>query len=208
MATTNYIHNRIPHKFNNKISYELLCNKKIDFNHFKVFGWKCYFFIPKQFRTKFKGSSLPRIFLGYDEFNHTAYKIYDVTNNKIVFSRCVDFYEDCPGNINAPSAVPEFFDFYLNDEIGGNINYPFIIEEDAHNNFSNDINQGSNEININNENNINNINQNLSNTNNQLINTNNFNPNYSQYPNYLNNTYLIPHLYYYAFYNYIYQNEI
>ena len=207
VATTNYIHNRIPHKFNNKTPYELLYNKKVDFNHFKVFGCKCYFFIPKQFRTKFKGSSLPGIFLGYDEFNHTAYKIYDVTNYKIIYSRCVDFYEDCPGNINAPSTVPEFFNFYPNDEIGGNINFPFIIEKDTHNNFSNDINQSSNEINFNNENNINDINQNLNNTNNKLINTNNFNPNFSQYPNYLNNNYLIPPLYN-PIYNYIYQNEI
>jgi len=82
VSTANYIHNRLPHKGNNnKIPYEILYNDKVDYNKFRVFGCLTYFYVPKQFRKKFSNTTLPGIFLGYDEINHTVYKIYDITNN-------------------------------------------------------------------------------------------------------------------------------
>ena len=54
---------------------------KVDYNKFRVFGCLTYFYVPKQFRKKFSNTTLPGIFLGYDEINHTVYKIYDITNN-------------------------------------------------------------------------------------------------------------------------------
>jgi len=50
---------------------------KVDYEKFRVFGCQVYFYIPKQFRRKFNGTSLPGIFLGYDDNNPTAYIIYD-----------------------------------------------------------------------------------------------------------------------------------
>ena len=78
VATANYIHNRLPHKgINYKIPYEFLYNKKVDYSKFRVFGCTAYFFVSKQFRKKFDNTTLPGIFIGYDDINETAYKIYD-----------------------------------------------------------------------------------------------------------------------------------
>eukprot|EP00833_Pecoramyces_ruminatium_P002325 jgi/Orpsp1_1/1176357/evm.model.c7180000057302.2 len=120
IAAANYIHNRLPHKgINNKIPYELLYNEKVDYNKFRVFGCKAYFYVPKQIRKKFSNTSLPGIFLGYDETNHTAYKIYDIKNNKVILSRAVVFIEDEPANSGPPSSIPGILNFtvYDNNEI-------------------------------------------------------------------------------------------
>lgn len=78
VSTVNYIHNRLPHKgINYKIPYEFLYNKKVDYSKFRVFGCTAYFFVSKQFRKKFDNTTLPGIFIGYDDINETAYKIYD-----------------------------------------------------------------------------------------------------------------------------------
>jgi len=66
---------------------------------------------PSNSEKKFNGTSLPGIFLGYDETNPTAYIIYDTTNNKIVLARTVEFFEDVPGNASAPPSTPEMFYF-------------------------------------------------------------------------------------------------
>ncbi|ORX44052.1 hypothetical protein BCR36DRAFT_236361, partial [Piromyces finnis] len=55
---------------------------------------------PKQFRFKLSNFTLPGIFLGYDH-NSSAFRIFDFTNNKIVISRSVEFFEDTPGNSSA-----------------------------------------------------------------------------------------------------------
>jgi len=83
--TANYIHNRIPHRgIGNKVPFELLYNKKVDYNIFKVFGCQVFFLVPKQFRKKLLNTSLPGIFIGYDS-NPTAYRIYDITNKRLLF---------------------------------------------------------------------------------------------------------------------------
>jgi len=96
--TANFIHNRLPHQgINNKIPYEILYNKPVNYNNFRVFGCRVYFFIPKEFRSKFDNNSHPGIFLGYSE-NTKAYKILDIINHKIILSRTVEFLENQPGN--------------------------------------------------------------------------------------------------------------
>ena len=102
----------MPHKgINNKIPYKCLYGEdiEIDFDRFSVFGCQVYFYVPGQFKKKkFSGNSLPDIFLGYDERNPTAYRIYDINNNKIILSRAVEFFEDVPDNIEAPNMkLPE-----------------------------------------------------------------------------------------------------
>jgi len=61
-----YIHIlRLPYKgINNKIPYEVLFNKKIDFNKLEVFGFQVFYYVPKQFKKKFDNSSSPGIFIG------------------------------------------------------------------------------------------------------------------------------------------------
>jgi len=120
VSTSNYIHNRIPHKGNNnKIPYEVLFNEKMDYSKLRVFGCRVYFLVPKQFRKKLDNTSLPGIFIGYDR-NTAAYRIYDTTNNKIVLSRSVYFFEDTPGNCPSPPSFPDFINLDPYYESGGN----------------------------------------------------------------------------------------
>jgi len=96
--TANYIHNRIPHRgINNKIPFEIITNFKVDYSRFKVFGCRVFFYIPKSFRSKSDNNASPGIFLGYSE-NPKTYKILDIINNKIIFSRTVEFFEDSAAN--------------------------------------------------------------------------------------------------------------
>jgi len=97
VSTANYIHNIIPHKGNyNKIPYEILYNSKVSYSNLHVFGCKVFFFVPKTLRNKFENNSLSGIFLGYSN-NPSAYKILDISNNKIVLFRKVEFFEHIPG---------------------------------------------------------------------------------------------------------------
>ena len=100
VATANYIHNRLPHKgINNRIPFETLTKRKVYYNNIRVFGCKVFYFIPKTFRSKFQNNASPGIFLRYSE-NPTAYKILNITNNKIIISRNVEFFEFSPGVTN------------------------------------------------------------------------------------------------------------
>ena len=173
VATANYIHNRLPRKGNNnKIPYELLNNEKVDYNRLKVFGCRVYFYVPKQFKKKFCNTTLPGVFLGYDEINHTATKIYDINNNKIIISRTVAFLEDEPANIGPLLSSSDIFIHFMNlkkieDDINDNNNNEYHEIYNINNNNNNLFNN-ENQINLNNNlnqmnvpyNNINNLNQN------------------------------------------------
>jgi len=168
VATANFIYNRIPHKgINNNVPYELLYDEKVDFEKFRVFGCQVFFYVPKQLRNKLTNSALPGIFLGYDN-NPSAFRIYDITNNKVVISRAVVFFEDSPGNCDAPSSSPDFINltpYYENggsdidDDIGFHNNNNNISDNNNNNNINN--NNIINNDNYNNNYNINNINNNI-----------------------------------------------
>ena len=209
--TTNYIHNRLPHKgINNQVPFEILFNEKVNYNHFKVFGCQVFFYVPKHFRKKFTDSTLPGIFLGYDGINHTAYRIFDISNNKVVLSRAVSFFEDVPGNSPAPFSIPEFLNILDINKLGGNdsnliidndqyslgeeVLFENFINNPINHNLLNQNSQNQNNLNLYNENSI--INPNTSNQPlqpyPQSTNFNNFNSDrsYSENKNnnYLNNT--------------------
>ena len=158
VRTANYIHNRLPHADNNnKVPFEELYNRRVDYDEFRVFECQVFIYVPKQFRKKFNGTSLPGIFLGYDETNPTAYIIYDTTNNKIVLARTVEFFEDVPGNASAPPSTPEMF--YFNRVMDEEEE-----KEEEQMKLNNDYNkEGENEENIGNTEN-NKLNSNLNNT--------------------------------------------
>ena len=140
--TANYIHNRIPHRgINNKIPFEIITNSKVDYSRFKVFGCRVFFYIPKSFRSKFDNNTSPGIFFGYSE-DPKAYKILDINNNKIIFSRIVEFFEDSPANSRIIFSLPNIQSNFLPpSEIRGSVppynttNIPFI------NNTDREINQ-------------------------------------------------------------------
>jgi len=176
--TANFIHNRLPHQgINNKIPYEILYNKPVNYNNFRVFGCRVYFFIPKEFRSKFDNNSHPGIFLGYSE-NTKAYKILDIINRKIILSRTVEFLENQPGNTYLHYSNNEFREAdYTNNKFIKNLkhlednytkynnNYSNDNYKKYNNNYSNDKNTQSNNKNKTKNNNNNNENYTTQNSN-------------------------------------------
>jgi len=121
--TSNYIKNRLPHKGNrNKIPYETLNKTKVDYSNIRVFGCKVFFYLPKNFRSKLDNNASPGIFLGYSD-NPTGYKILDVSNNKIILSRNVEFFESNPGNSLCTHCDSYITNFIPNNVIRRNNTY-------------------------------------------------------------------------------------
>ena len=122
VATSNYIHNRLPHSsLNNKIPYEIITKSKVDYSNIKVFCCRVFFFVPKSFRSKFENNALPDIFLGYF-VNPSAYKILDTSNNRIMLSRSVEFFETFPGDTSLIHHPSSPINFLPNSKIRGNDN--------------------------------------------------------------------------------------
>jgi len=61
-------------------------------------------------------------FIGYSE-NPSGYKIFDVTNNKIILSRNVEFFELNPGNSYPTLCHPDISNFIPHNEIWGSNSY-------------------------------------------------------------------------------------
>jgi len=81
--------------------------------------------------------SFPGIFLGYDS-NPTAYRIYDILNNKAVISCSVVFFEDILGNGSASSSTPNIINLTPYYENGGSDAEVFVDFTDNNtNNFTN-----------------------------------------------------------------------
>ena len=107
VSIASYLYNRISHSaINNKIPYEIIHKSKVNYKNLKIFGCKVLFLIPKQKQHKFENNAMPGIFIGYCK-NPKAYKIFDITNNKIVISRVVEFFENTSGDF--------YFDKQIND---------------------------------------------------------------------------------------------
>ena len=123
ISTASFIYNRLPHKaINNQIPYEIVYNEPIRYNNFRVFGCKVFFLLPKPYQKKFQIKGLPGIFIGYCN-NPEAYKIFDITNNKVVISRTVDFYEDSPANFYFNKTISDIDTTNLeNNQSGENSN--------------------------------------------------------------------------------------
>jgi len=188
VSTANYIHNRIPHNsIDQQVPYELLFNDKVDYNKFKVFGCLAFYYVPKQLRKKLNNSTSPGIFIGYDDINHTAYKIYDFYNNKIITSRAVEFYEDTFPNVSAPPSYPSSIPFSPFFEVEGETDD---IQENYDTPITTNINNNNTNFNTNHyfdttdTNKLNSPNLPISNQQNYF---NNFNQNLSQTPYYPNN---------------------
>ncbi|KAK1440796.1 hypothetical protein QVD17_06628 [Tagetes erecta] len=94
ILTAAYIINRLPSKtINNKTPFEILFERKPDYEHMKVFGCLAYFRNTDTKGDKFELRGRPGVFLGYPP-GTKGYKIYDTIHNKIIISRDVYFIEN------------------------------------------------------------------------------------------------------------------
>ncbi|KAD6795877.1 hypothetical protein E3N88_06773 [Mikania micrantha] len=94
VLTAAYIINRLPSKtINDKTPYEILHDRKPEYDHMRVFGCLTYFWSIDTKGDKFEVRGKPGIFLGYPQ-GVKGYKIFDIGDKKMVVSRDVKFHED------------------------------------------------------------------------------------------------------------------
>ena len=116
ISTVNYVLNRSPSAVVPKSTpYEKLNNIKPNVAHFRVFGCDCYAHIPKDKRSKLDFKSNKCIFLRYSNVKK-GYRLYDVANKKVIFSRDVIFDEvpnlsknDAPVDIPIDNSLPNSY---------------------------------------------------------------------------------------------------
>ena len=94
LNTAAYLRNRLPTKsLGGKTPFEVLFKNRPDYGHMKVFGCKSFAHIPKDERSKLDSKSKNCIFLGYSNCVK-GYRLFDISKNKIFFSRDVIFCEN------------------------------------------------------------------------------------------------------------------
>ena len=128
--TSVYIRNRCPtSSVPGKTPYEVLHNTKPEVSHMRPFGCVCYAHVAKDERTKLECKARKCIFLGYGE-TVKGYRVLDVENNKIFYSRDILFRE----NVRPGSEMNN--DGYKNDD-----SEPFTIEGGAE--ITDDVHQSA-----------------------------------------------------------------
>ncbi|CAJ2637099.1 unnamed protein product [Trifolium pratense] len=86
--TAVYVLNRCPtKKLKDKVPEEIWTGKKPSVSHFKVFGALCHKHVPEAKRNKLDDRSEPMILVGYHVTG--AYKLYNPTSKKMIYSRDV-----------------------------------------------------------------------------------------------------------------------
>ncbi|KAL2935935.1 Retrovirus-related Pol polyprotein from transposon TNT 1-94 [Bienertia sinuspersici] len=89
-----YITNRLPTSvLGNKSPYEVLYNKLPNYKCMRSFGCLVMSYNPDRNHDKFKSRGVPCIFIGYPQ-NKKGYKLLNLTNNTVLVSRDVRFYEE------------------------------------------------------------------------------------------------------------------
>ena len=90
ILTATYLINRLPSVvLKNKSPLEIIYQRKIIFNHLRIFGCTCY--VHQNKRDKLDHTSIKAIFLGYSS-KKKGYKCYDPINKKLYISRDVTFF--------------------------------------------------------------------------------------------------------------------
>ena len=93
ISVTTYLKNRSPTRvLQGKTPYEAWHNEKPGVDHIHVFGCEVYVHIPKDEQHKLYSKAKKCILLGYGE-ETKGYRLYDVENKKILYSRDVRFNE-------------------------------------------------------------------------------------------------------------------
>jgi len=91
----------------------------------------------KNLRSKLENNGSLSIFLGYTD-NSTAYKILDISNNKIKISRNVEFFEFTPGNSSLFHCYNDITNFTPNYKIRRNNYENNYYNDNTYNNNTND----------------------------------------------------------------------
>ena len=93
LNTAAYLRNRSPTKsLNGRTPFEVLFQNKPSYSNLRIFGCKAFAHIPKDERNKLDSKSKICIFLGYSDCVK-GYRLFDISKNKICFSRDVIFME-------------------------------------------------------------------------------------------------------------------
>ena len=91
--TTVFLLNRLPTKtIQQKTPFEAWYGYKPKLQNLKTFGCLCFSYIPQVKRDKLDKKAEPGIFVGYNLVSK-AYKIYLPQENKVIFSRNIQFFE-------------------------------------------------------------------------------------------------------------------
>jgi hypothetical protein len=76
-----------------KSAYEMWHGHKPPVKHLRVFGCDAFVHVPKDDRRKMDPKAIKGIFIGYDRVRENGYRVYDITNHRVIVSRDVMFYE-------------------------------------------------------------------------------------------------------------------
>ena len=94
VMTACYVINRLPtENLGNKSPFEVLNGIKPSINHLRVFGCKCYVFIPEAQRNKLEPKSVKCMFVGYST-SQKGYKCFHPETKRMYVSREVRFDEN------------------------------------------------------------------------------------------------------------------
>uniref|UniRef100_A0A803N1K3 Retroviral polymerase SH3-like domain-containing protein n=1 Tax=Chenopodium quinoa TaxID=63459 RepID=A0A803N1K3_CHEQI len=91
-----------------KTPIEAWSGRKTIAKHLRVFGSVCYAHIPSQKRSKLDVKAEGGIFLGYDS-QAKGYRLFNLSDEKIMISRDVEFDEDASWNWEEEKVEKKFF---------------------------------------------------------------------------------------------------
>uniref|UniRef100_A0A5S6Q5K7 Integrase catalytic domain-containing protein n=1 Tax=Trichuris muris TaxID=70415 RepID=A0A5S6Q5K7_TRIMR len=95
MITAAYLQNRLPSRSIEKTPMELWNGKRPDVSHIRIFGSKCFTYIPKRLRQKWDDKVEEGVLIGYSDTTK-GYKVLDINSNKVRVSRTVKIIEPAP----------------------------------------------------------------------------------------------------------------
>jgi muramidase (phage lysozyme) len=101
MQTAVYVLNRTLFRILDRTPYESWFNTKSSFSHLFIFGCPAYIYAEKHTRTKLDPKSQPGLFMGYSDTSK-AYRIWDLTKEKIVVTRDVIFHKTLFPSVSLP----------------------------------------------------------------------------------------------------------
>ncbi|PKU73081.1 Retrovirus-related Pol polyprotein from transposon TNT 1-94 [Dendrobium catenatum] len=113
VLTATYLINRLPSLTTNSLSpFQHLFKKQPVYTHLKIFGCLCFPWLQHSASHKFAPKSSACVFLGYSS-SHKGYRCYQLSNQKIIISRHVQFHEhvfpfasSAPTNSNISTTNP------------------------------------------------------------------------------------------------------
>ncbi|XP_070043049.1 uncharacterized protein [Nicotiana tomentosiformis] len=106
VLTATYLINRLPYYvLDNSSPIEKLHDTPPSYDHLRSFGCLCFTTTPKPGRDKFQSRAIASVFIGYP-CGKKGYKLLNLSNHSILFSRDVQFHESIfPNSSSLPSSI-------------------------------------------------------------------------------------------------------